>query len=135
MLGSARTAGRDPKAIMLGTFGIGAIGNRIVKSGLDNGGFEIVTGDAARYAPEEGKGAYMQAEPGFDLLVADELHILVTAPGEGHDEGIDLAEFAVSVCQAADFAEIHLRFFTGLGLDAHADVGRRGLEGFDEAIH
>jgi len=135
VLRSAGSAGSDAKTVVLGAFYVGAIGDGIVYGGVDDGGFEVVADDPLGYGCEEGEGVDMQFQPGFDPLVGDKLQILVSAPGEGHDKGVDFLAFAVFLGQASDLSEIDLCLFAGLCFDADTGVGSFGFEYLDEAIN
>ena len=76
----------------------------------------------------------MAAQPGLDLLVPDEFDVLVTAPGEGHDEGPGLVPLAFLVQHLARVAKVHLGLLAGRRFDADGDFGAFGFLAADEAV-
>ena len=83
---------------------------------------------------EEGEGVLVEAQPGLDGLVEDELHVLVAAPGEGHHEDPGPAPSpGVGIEHQPGVAEVHLRFLAGLDLDAHRHFGRGRFQAAHEA--
>ena len=53
VLGSARAAGSDQEAVVLGALAVGLLDLGVMPAGMSNGGFEIVDHQALRHAAEE----------------------------------------------------------------------------------
>jgi len=132
-IGSARS---NQKAIVLGTFPVRLLCLRIIPNGLDDRRFEIVHDHSFGYPLKESKGITVQAQPGLDFLVEDELSVLVTAPGQGHDKGPGAAQFiGLRVNHLPGIAKVHLSFFARLTFHPYGDVGGERGESPDKAVH
>ena len=98
--------------------------------------FAVVDDDARRYPTEGLKGAPVASQPGCHRLVPDELYILVSRPGEGHDEEpcfMDLAGKRVGHQRPG--AEIDLRRLGRPELQTQRHVGRmRSVDMEEETI-
>src|SRR5439155_6014752 len=92
MFGGARSAGRDQKAVVFGTFAIGLLHLWVVPAGFGDGGLEVVEHDALGHAAEELKGVAVEQEPSRDTLVPHKFDVLMAAEAEHHHEGPGLAQ-------------------------------------------
>ena len=87
---SRRTrAGRtDHKAIVLCHAPVGFAKHWIVDQDLDHCCFQIIDDDPSGHTTPALERASMQANPGWRLLVEDQLRILVAAIAQGGDKGV-----------------------------------------------
>ena len=112
---------------MLGEAAVGFAQDRIVQGGLEHRRLEVVEHDPGGHAAEALEGAAMQAQPGGDLLVEDQLGVLVAAEGEGHDEDVGGAQLAAPrVEEGASRAEVDLSLLARQRMDTHGDRGCGG---------
>jgi len=109
LLRIVRRAGVDLEAIALGAFGVGALHERVVAAGLDDGALGVVDDQPLGHAVEPLEGAAVAAQPGRHRLIPDELDVLVAAVGQRHHEGPGAARLAVRVGEHRAGAEVHLR--------------------------
>ena len=94
LFGVSRWAGGDEETITFSGLGIGALYHGVPETGSGNGAFRVVDDGLGWHAAKELKGSAMTPKPGFHLLVADDLGVLMSAPCQRHDKdprGEDLA--------------------------------------------
>src|SRR5438876_701509 len=78
----------------------------------------------------------MQAAPGLDRLVEDELGVLVATERQRHDEDPRAAHAAtLGIEELAGVAEVHLRFLTRRDFEAQRGAASRRREPAQEAFH
>ena len=98
--------------------GIGPIDCRVVDVGLEDARFEVIENNSFRDPAEEGEGPLVTVDPHVDVLMEDEADELVTARGEGHDEGPCLVSLlCLGVVHEARVAEVDLGLLARRGLD------------------
>jgi hypothetical protein len=77
----------------------------------------------------------MQAQPGRDGLIEDELGILVPATGQRHDEGPGAPQpIVLGIPEQAAVPEVHLGFRAGIDLEAQGGPRRRRRHAAQEPL-
>jgi len=123
-LGIGDPARIDKTAEMMGHLRIAAIDDRIVQIGLDDAAFEIVEIDPLGHAAEKRPHVQMGGDKRSLILAVDKLHILVAAPCQGADKGIDLPMTLERIIPyPAHIAVIDLDFLARLAFDATGSAG------------
>ena len=115
VLRCTRSARGDQKAIMLCTLPVGLLYPGIVPGGLDDGCLQVVDHHTFWYTIKPRQSIPVQAQPGLDLLVKDELDVLVAAPRQRHRKEPRLARLAcIGVDHLPGIPKVDLSFFTRL---------------------
>ncbi len=136
VLGRPRATGRDEEAVVLGAVAVGALHLGIVEGGVDDGRPQIIQDDAPGDAAEEFEGGPMQAQPGRDRLVEDQLGVLMAAARQRHHENPGAAgPPPLGIQELAGEAEVDLRLLSGLDLDPEGGRGRGRSDAAEEAFH
>ena len=123
LLRIVRRAGVNLEAVALGAFGVGALHQRVVPAGLDDGALGVVDDHARGHAVQPLEGAAVAAQPGGRTLVPDELDVLVAAVCQRHDKSPGAAQLAVGVRGHGASAEVDLSGLAGGEAQAHVTSG------------
>src|SRR5262249_17292667 len=126
----------DEEAVVLGALAVAALHLGIVAGGADDRGAQIVQHDTARDAAEELERGAVQASPGLDALVENELGILMAAARQRHHEhpsATDLAALGVEELPGEAKVDLGLLPRGHLHPERGPDRGRRHAA--EEALH
>ena len=94
LLGGVRhRTGVDHEGVAKSEFPVGPLHGRLVVAGTRDGAFRVIDANFARHAVEPLEGVTVTGQPGFDALIPNQLGVLVSAPGQGHDEEPGLEDF------------------------------------------
>jgi hypothetical protein len=136
VLGGPHPAGSDEEPVMFRAVPVDPLHFRIVQCGAHDSGLEIVQDHAARDRPKPLDGSPVQPTPGGHALVEDELHVLVTAVGQGHHERPGAAQAVeLGIEEQPGGSEIDLSFRPRLHFEAHGGPHRWGFQAAQEALH
>ena len=131
-----RRAGVNLERVPLGALGVGALDQRVVDAGLDDGALGVVDDDALEHAVEPLEGAAVAAEPGRHSLVPDEFHVLVAAVAQRHDEGPGAPGIAVRMDELGAGAEVDLGGLARRKAQPHGELARLlGAQVVEHAHH
>ena len=129
----SRRACVNLERVPLGALGVGALDQRIVDAGLDDGALGVVDDDALDHAVEPLEGAAVAAQPGGHALIPDELHVLVAAVAQRHHEGPGTPGAAVGMDEHGAGAEVDLGGLARRKAQPHGELG--GLFGAQLVEH
>ena len=129
LFGVPGRAGRDDKAVSLGTRCIGALNGRIVVTGPCDGALGVINDEFLGNACKELEGPAVAGQPGIHALIGNDLSVLMPAETKGHDKEPCLDHFpGKNVDDLRAGTEVHLG---GLAWSKIQDGGDLGVSFFE----